>query len=1823
MKKIKLILSIALIALTGTLFSQTVIVSDDPAYTTGQASSVLDVKSTTKGFLVPRMLQSERVTILSPATGLLVFQTDATSGFYYFDGSIWVMLPSGTFASYLPLAGGTMTGELNTVASTNATVGLNLPHGNAPDSPVNGDIWTTILGVYVQIDGSTIGPLTNGDNAFMQGGNSFGALAKLGTGDDNDLAIITNNTENMRIAATGNVGIGTSTFNSLTPEKLKVDAGATGTDNFQSVLVGFGNTNSFAQINIQNTNSGDNASSDLVATADNGTDSSYYVDMGINSSTFNLGTFDVSGPNDGYLYVVGNADGTSSGGNMILGTANQGKALKFFTGGSLGTNERMRINGVGQVKISDLGNIITNDASSLLELESNTKGILIPRVVINNLALPAPLTAPSEGMLVYGLGGSVPNGFYYWNGSSWILMGGSIAIPLPVSSGGTGLKTLGNTNTLLYTSSTDNIANVPTSSADGQFLHTTTAGSIPTWQTMLGIANGGTGSTTQNFVDLTTGQTVAGIKTFSAVNVFQAGFTSTGGTINLNDDSNFPTNINTGTSKGLVNIGNTGGATSTTISSGTGGINLNTASATNETTTLGTTGSSVFASSTANSDKIAILPQSTVNTNSFTGSITSADLTATRTWTFPDATGTIITSGSFPGWLLGGNAPGAPSIFGTTDNSAVSVQTGTGALNLGTDAAAKAITLGNATGTTSTTITSGTGGIILNTGAATNMATTLGTTGSAVFESSTTNSDKIAILPQSSTNTNTFTGTITSSDLTGARTWTFPDVSGTLLTTGSLTGWALGGNAPGVPSIFGTTDNSTVTVQTGTGALNLGTDAAAKTITLGNATGTTSATITSGTGGIILNTGTATNVATTLGTTGAAVFGSSTTNSDKIAILPQSSTNTNTFTGTITSLDLTGARTWTLPDVSGTLLTTGTLTGWALGGNATAGASVIGTTDNSAVTFQTGTGALNLGTDAAAKAITLGNATGATSATITSGTGGINLNTGAATNETTTLGTTGSAVFASSTANSDKIAILPQSSTNTNTFTGSITSADLTAARTWTFPDASGTLLTSGTFAGWLLGGNAPGVASVIGTTDNSAVTFQTGTGALNLGTDAAAKTITIGNVTGATSINENVGTGNYTLNGVGASNYSIGAASTSGIITIGGTGAQTGTIGIGTGTGAQIINLGTGGTGIKTMNIGTGAVANVITIGSTTGAASLTENVGSGNYSLDGVGASNYSIGASTTSGAITIGGAGAQIGAIGIGTGSGAQTLNYGTGAGIKTMNIGTGAVANIITIGSITGAASTALKAGTGGLAFSTGAATNVTSTMGTTGSSVFASSTANSDKIAILPQSTTNTNTFTGSITSADLTATRTWTLPDASGTILTSATFAGWLIGGNAPGGASILGTTDNSAVSFQTGTGALDLGADAAAKAITIGNVTGATSLTANVGTGNFTLNGVGASSYTIGAATTTGTFTFGGTTQTGNIIFGSSNTTNNLFIANGVGSTTLNLANVQNAGAINMGAGMTTGTITIGGTGLQTGTIGIGVGSGAQTLNFGTGAGAKAITIGSITGASSLTLKAGTGNINIPDAVMLDMSAVNNSTATEGLKLPQSNDNTAATAEGQIAWDADNDVLTVGTGTVAKNIGIPNGMVAFTTSNAAWAHPVGVKYVWVKVWGAGGGGGNAANNASRGGGGGGAYSESIVDVSNAATHAIVVGTGGAAGANGGASSFTGVTVVSANGGTGTTINTGGAGGTVSGAGSIKIPGGNGAISISKDGSSGGTGGGSPFGGAGGGGGAGSNTSNNNVNGTAGTFPGGGGGGGSEISGTGAAGAGGYVIVYW
>jgi hypothetical protein len=203
---------------------------------------------------------------------------------------------------------------------------------------------------------------------WTQNGNSVASQKSIGTISNYSLPFITNNTEKMRLTNTGSLGIGTSTFNVTNPEKLVVDAGTTTSVN---AIVGKGSIDSYLQLNIQNSSAGTNASSDVVATANNGSETTNFVDMGINSGS---NTSNVMGAaNDAYLYNIGQ--------NLLIGTGTAAKSLVLMTGGTTqSTNERMRIDGNGDVGIGT--NTIPKAAvgAAKLAIEGTTASLSGPHI---------------------------------------------------------------------------------------------------------------------------------------------------------------------------------------------------------------------------------------------------------------------------------------------------------------------------------------------------------------------------------------------------------------------------------------------------------------------------------------------------------------------------------------------------------------------------------------------------------------------------------------------------------------------------------------------------------------------------------------------------------------------------------------------------------------------------------------------------------------------------------------------------------------------------------------------------------------------------------------------------------------------------------------------------------------------------------------------------------------------------------------------------------------------------------------------------------------------------------------------------------------------------------------------------------------------------------------------------------------------------------------------------------------------------------------------------------------------------------------------------
>ncbi|MFY7945154.1 MAG: DUF7151 family protein, partial [Crocinitomicaceae bacterium] len=108
---------ILLLGTSSSFFAQqNVSISDVPA--TPNPTSVLDVSSTTKGMLMPRMTTAQRNGIVGPANGLLVYDTDVNCVMYY----------STTLTSWNSLCAGSSASSL-IANTTTVAAGANCPSG--------------------------------------------------------------------------------------------------------------------------------------------------------------------------------------------------------------------------------------------------------------------------------------------------------------------------------------------------------------------------------------------------------------------------------------------------------------------------------------------------------------------------------------------------------------------------------------------------------------------------------------------------------------------------------------------------------------------------------------------------------------------------------------------------------------------------------------------------------------------------------------------------------------------------------------------------------------------------------------------------------------------------------------------------------------------------------------------------------------------------------------------------------------------------------------------------------------------------------------------------------------------------------------------------------------------------------------------------------------------------------------------------------------------------------------------------------------------------------------------------------------------------------------------------------------------------------------------------------------------------------------------------------------------------------------------------------------------------------------------------------------
>jgi hypothetical protein len=311
------------------------------------------------------VISNAGVTSLNGNTGALTMDTGYISNFY--------QKVRGLFSASAPI---TLTNGLIgiTQASTSTNGYLSSTDWNTFNNKLSSIDTTNISNFYLKVRslfsaGSGIsynaatGVITASGGAgsnWALNGNTVGSLKTIGTIDDYDLPFITHNTEKMRLSSTGNLGIGTSDFDTDAPEKVLIDAGTTDSYN---LLIAKGERNGYLQFNIQNNSTGGQASTDIVATANNGTETTNYVNLGINGGGYNSANNILSGPNNGYLF--------SAGQDFVVGNSASSKSLILFTGGITTSNERMRITSAGKVGIGTTSPATTLDVAGTYKLGSS------------------------------------------------------------------------------------------------------------------------------------------------------------------------------------------------------------------------------------------------------------------------------------------------------------------------------------------------------------------------------------------------------------------------------------------------------------------------------------------------------------------------------------------------------------------------------------------------------------------------------------------------------------------------------------------------------------------------------------------------------------------------------------------------------------------------------------------------------------------------------------------------------------------------------------------------------------------------------------------------------------------------------------------------------------------------------------------------------------------------------------------------------------------------------------------------------------------------------------------------------------------------------------------------------------------------------------------------------------------------------------------------------------------------------------------------------------------------------------------------------------
>ncbi len=224
-----------------------------PSSFTPNSNAILELQGTGKGFLCPSWASTSRPG--SPPTGLMYYQTDGSTGFYYYDGASWIQLTSNSSGNFI----------LNQ-SSQQSSSQFNISGAGTVGGLFTGSLGMTVSGAVISLNASS-NFATNINTGTSNGAVTIGGSAA-------------------QTIAIGN-GVGGNTLNfangiNTSAQIINIGAGANGANN--TINIGSGvNTAGVTAITI-----GSTAARANTLTIENGT-GAITIGNSANARTWNVG----------------------------------------------------------------------------------------------------------------------------------------------------------------------------------------------------------------------------------------------------------------------------------------------------------------------------------------------------------------------------------------------------------------------------------------------------------------------------------------------------------------------------------------------------------------------------------------------------------------------------------------------------------------------------------------------------------------------------------------------------------------------------------------------------------------------------------------------------------------------------------------------------------------------------------------------------------------------------------------------------------------------------------------------------------------------------------------------------------------------------------------------------------------------------------------------------------------------------------------------------------------------------------------------------------------------------------------------------------------------------------------------------------------------------------------------------------------------------------------------------------------------------------------------------------------------------------------------